>query len=469
MRVVAAAARAGSRMTRFRSEPATGARHRASGLRLAAVFAALLPSAAGAGTLPAPVTDADFRDVSPALAAIGRDLFFDPVLSGNRNISCATCHHPRFGTSDGLSLGIGEGGIGVGPERGIDPDNPPEQRVGRNAPALFNLGAREFTRLFHDGRLEEDPDLATGIRTPLGDDMAQGFDGVLSAQTMFPVLAQDEMAGHYGENDVSQAVRQGLITGPGGAWDLLTARVVAIPAYRDAFAAALPETARARPLAFTDIANALAAFIALEFRADDSPFDRHLRGEAELTGAARTGMDLFYGKAGCATCHSGPFQTDHNFHAVAMPQIGPGRAARFEAHRRDDGRLRVTGDPADAFRFRTPSLRNVALTAPYGHAGAYRDLRDAVRHMTDPAAALATWRPEMALLPDMGADQDDLAAMRDPALPAALLEASEVRPVALSDAEIDALVAFLDALTDPASRADRIGVPETVPSGLPVD
>lgn len=461
------AAEAGLRMMRSRSEvPGLGS---SPALIRAAALAILIPSAVSAGTLPSPVTDADYRAFSPALAAIGRDLFFDPVLSGNRNIACATCHHPRFGTSDGLSLGIGEGGFGLGPERRIDPANRPEQRIGRNAPALFNLGAREFTRLFHDGRLEEDPSLASGLRTPLGEDMAHGFDGVLSAQTMFPVLAPDEMAGHYGENDISQAVRQGLITGPGGAWELLAARIAAIPAYRAAFAAALPETAKERTLAFTDIANALAAFIALEFRADDSPFDRHLRGEASLTRPASAGMDLFYGKAGCASCHAGPFQTDHDFHAVAMPQIGPGRAARFETHRRDDGRLRVTGKPDDAYRFRTPSLRNVALTPPYGHAGAYRELSDAVRHMSDPAAGLLTWHPAMVSLPDIGTDQDDFAPMRDSALLEALGNASEVRPITLSDPEIDALVAFLEALTDPGSHPGRLPVPATVPSGLRVD
>ncbi len=467
MRVAAEAARAVSRTTRFRSDKQTAAGPERT-ILLAAALIALLPVSSGAGQLPAPLTDADYRTVDPALAAIGRDLFFDRILSGNRNISCATCHHPDFGTSDGISLGIGEGGIGLGPERRIDPDNPPEQRIGRNAPALFNLGAHAFTHLFHDGRLEEDPDLPSGIRTPLGEDMARGFDGVLAAQTMFPVLAPDEMAGHYGENDVSQAVRQGLITGPGGAWDLLTARVAAIPAYREAFAA-VPGTDAARPLAFTDIANALGAFIAMEFRADDSPFDRHLRGEESLAGAALAGMELFYGKAGCATCHSGPFQTDHDFHAVAMPQIGPGRAARFESHSRDDGRLRVTGDPADAFRFRTPSLRNVALTAPYGHAGAYRDLRDAVRHMADPTEGISTWAPAMAILPEMSGSDGDFATMRDPVQRSALRMSNEASPVALSEAEIDALVAFLEALTDPSSMPGRIEVPDTVPSGLPVD
>ncbi|TDQ54595.1 di-heme cytochrome c peroxidase, partial [Phaeovulum veldkampii DSM 11550] len=78
-------------------------------------------------------------------------LFWDAELSGNRNIACASCHHPRFGTSDGVSLGIGEGGTGLGPERRAIPENHPEQRIPRNSPALWNVGARGFTALFADG------------------------------------------------------------------------------------------------------------------------------------------------------------------------------------------------------------------------------------------------------------------------------------------------------------------------------
>ncbi|MEM9638463.1 MAG: cytochrome-c peroxidase, partial [Pseudomonadota bacterium] len=167
--------------------------------------------------MPAPVTDADFMPLDPAQVRLGQMLFYDPILSGNRNISCATCHHPKFATADGVALSLGEGGIGLGPERRASADNTPEQRIPRNAPALFNLGAREFTVMFHDGRIEVDPSKPGGLRTPLGAEMTEGFANLLSAQTMFPVLSADEMAGHYSENDVSQAVRQGRITGPGGA------------------------------------------------------------------------------------------------------------------------------------------------------------------------------------------------------------------------------------------------------------
>nr|WP_232829388.1 cytochrome c peroxidase [Tropicimonas sp. IMCC34043] len=404
----------------------------------------------------------------PAMVALGRLLFWDPVLSGNRNIACATCHHPRFGTSDGVSLSMGEGGIGLGPERRGDPADLPEQRIPRNAPALFNLGATAFTTLFHDGRIEADPAKPNGLRTPLDDEMVQGFSGVLSAQTMFPVLAPDEMAGHYGENDVSKAVRSGQLTGPGGAWDLIAARVAAIPAYRQGFEAALPEVAAGRPIAFTDISNAIAEFMAVEWRSDDSPFDSHLRGEAPLTGAAARGMALFYGPAGCSNCHSGPFQTDHGFHAMGVPQLGPGKAERFESHSRDEGRFRVTGRAEDFAAFRTPSLRNVIATAPYGHDGSHRDLTAFLRFHADPVAGLAGYDRAQPVLPPLES-KPDWAEMDNPEERARLAAAVVTPPVVLSEAEIADLMAFLASLTDPVALSGRMGIPETVPSGLPVD
>jgi cytochrome c peroxidase len=413
---------------------------------------------------PAMALDLGPRPVFPepdmARVKLGHLLFYDPILSGNREVSCATCHHPDLGTADALSLGLGDGGVGLGTKRVIDPGNLPEQRIPRNAPGLWNLGAAEFTRFFHDGRLELDESEPFGIRTPLGAEMTRGFDSPLAAQAMFPVLSGDEMAGHYAENDISQSVRQGLLAQPGGAWDRIAARVAAIPAYADAFAEINPGA----PITFAEIANVIADFIAFEWRADDAPFDRAMRGEAELSDQAQAGMALFYGPAGCAECHSGWLQTDHDFHAIALPQIGPGKSARFEAHKRDEGRLRVTGDPADAYAFRTPSLRNVTLTAPYGHNGAYATLEGIIRHHLDPVTALRSYDISQAVLPDLpGAD--DLPVMASDRDVAAIADANTLAPKRLSGAEIAALIAFLESLEDPA---ERLGVPASVPSGLAV-
>ena len=187
-----------------------------------------------------------------------------------------------------------------------------------------------------------------------------------------------------------------------------------------------------------------------------------------MSDAAMAGMEMFYGKAQCSTCHSGQFQTDHGFHAIAMPQIGPGKSARFESHARDTGRMRVTGDPADAYAFRTPSLRNVALTAPYGHSGAYATLRDVIAHHSDPVASLKTYDLSQAVLPHLP-EADDRWVLDRSAEIEAIAAANSLNPVPLSDADIDVLVAFLNALTDDTSLRAGSGVPASVPSGLEVD
>lgn len=432
---------------------------------LSGLFAA---GAAAAADLPRPLSDSDFVAVNEAEARLGQLLFYDPILSGNRNISCATCHHPRFATGDGLSLGLGEGGIGLGPDRTPDPDNLPEQRIPRNSPALFNLGAKEMTVLFHDGRIEVDPSRPSGFRTPLEDEMVEGFSNLLSAQTMFPVLSADEMAGHYQENDVSKAVRQGRITGEGGAWDIIADRVTAIPGYRESFEAVYPEIAAGRVVGFTDISNAIAAFISFEWRADRSAFDAYLRGEGQLRAQAARGIELFYGVAGCAECHSGPLLTDHGFHAMGQPQLGPGKAERFESHQMDIGRMRVTGRLEDAYAFRTPPLRNVTRTGPWGHAGAYRDLRAFLLHHTDPVAGLAAYQSQ-AVLPPLPGTKPDWTIMETPELRAEIAAAVELSLSMRSDGDVADLIIFLESLTDEHSLAGQLGVPESVPSGLPVD
>jgi cytochrome c peroxidase len=151
-----------------------------------------------------------------------------------------------------------------------------------------------------------------------------------------------------------------------------------------------------------------------------------------------------------------------------MPQFGPGKAARFETHQRDVGRMRVTGRSEDKYRFRTPSLRNVELTAPYGHAGAYASLEAVVRHHLDPVESLTTYDRSQAMLADFP-EVDDWAILDDTHQIAEIAAANELKPMVLDDSEVEALIAFLKALTDPISRTGRMGVPSSVPSGLSVD
>ena len=282
---------------------------------------------------PAPLDPADFRPVDPALADLGRLLFHDPLLSGNRNIACSTCHAHEHGSADGLSLPVGEGGRGLGPARDVgEGAGMVSARVPRHSPALFNLGHRSVTVLFHDGRLSVDAAEPSGFESPILEgrehDLPPGLDGIVAAQAMFPVAAATEMAGHASENDVAH----GGLDVP-ERWALLAARVAAVPDYAAMLAAAYPDVEGPADVTFVHVANALADFIEAEWRSTDAAFDRWLAGEeGALTPAQRRGAALFYGEAGCASCHSGPLLTDGEHHALAMPQLGPGRTR--DLHRR---------------------------------------------------------------------------------------------------------------------------------------
>ena len=476
-------------------------------------LAAFATRAANVTTDPAagiaPIQDSDFYQdgrFSEDQVRLGQLLFFDKILSGNKNISCATCHHPAHGTSDGLALSLGEGAVGLATKRTVTAEAPVLGRVPRNSQALFFVGAKEFKRLFHDGRIETDANRnwESGFWSPAREQLPAGLDNVLAAQAMFPVLSHIEMAGHKGENAVATAVAKDELDGPGGAWDLLAQRLRAIPAYVDLFKAAYPAIERAADISFVHAANAIAAFETVAFRPDNSPFDKYLRTRdpTHLSAAARRGMRLFYGSAGCAACHSGTFQTDQDFHAIAMPQIGPGkndgfdrsywRATGFVGRLEDVGRFRVTFDPADKYRFRTPSLRNVALTGPWGHAGAYDSLDAVIRHHADPVGALQRYDAAKAKLPRIAhviertaegsklihrpvnparlADYQrrDTWVLNTSALRDAIAQANELNGPALRDDEVADLVEFLKALTDPSSRDQSHLIPNAVPSGLPV-
>ena len=419
-----------------------------------------------ANKLPLPLNDSDYRSVDENEAKLGQLLFYDPILSGNKEVACATCHHPSLGTGDGLSLSLGDGGKGLGTKRIVDYENLPEQRVPRNAQPLFNLGAKQFKTLFHDGRVQVDLSRPSGLRTPLEEEMVEGFSSIISAQTMFPVLSADEMAGHYSENEISEAVRRGTLTGEGGAWDLISKRVGSVPAYSDFFIDIYDHIEVAKDIKFTDISNAVAAFMEFEWRSDTSPFDDFLQGKINLNTSQENGMELFYGKANCSSCHAGALFTDHQFHATGQPQVGPGKAARFQSHSRDLGRFRVTGNIKDKYAFRTPSLRNVELTGPWGHAGAYNELEAFLGAHIDPYLALSNYDKSNVTLTKY--DTNDWKIMDDASEVKAIADAISIKPVIISEGEVTDLLAFLGTLTDTKAQKGRLGIPETVPSGLKI-
>lgn len=389
-------------------------------------------------------------------------------MSGNRNISCGTCHHHDHAGSDGLSLGIGEGGVGVGPERTAGTgESRILKRVPRNAPALWNLGHRDIRVLFHDGRLETSDLFGNGFNSPAEEWLPDGLDGILSAQALFPLTAQFEMAGNLRENEIVGAVHDRIDM----AWPILAKRVRVIPEYGEMFVAAFDHIDAPEQVTIVEIGNALGAFMASEWRNFDSPFDAYLDGnDTALTPAQHRGMTLFYGSANCASCHSGSLLSDQSFHALGLPAFGPGRTRIHDPYARDRGRIAESNRLEDAYRFRTPPLRNVALTAPYGHNGAYPTLEGILRHHLDPQGMAASWTTDMAKLPEAPwLAATDFVIRADRMEMARRAAALDIAPQPLSDSDIADLVAFLHALTGETAETRPLGRPERVPSGLPVD
>ena len=148
-----------------------------------------------------------------------------------------------------------------------------------------------------------------------------------------------------------------------------------------------------------------------------------------------------------------------------MCRIGPGKGDGFD----DFGRQRVTKNNADKFKFRTPSLRNVELTAPYGHDGAFATLESMVAHHLDPVKSMDSYDTTQAVLPsrpDLNAI--DFVVQSDAQRRALIAVGISSKPIKLSKSERSRLIEFLKTLTDPASRDLQSDFPDHIPSGLPL-
>ena len=436
---------------------------------LAFLLLSLFTATASANTeLPTPLEDSDYHTLNTDAAKLGRLLFYDKILSGNQNIACSTCHHHDLASGDGLSLGIGEGGIGLGEKRitGVG-ESKVKRRVPRNASGLFNVGAKEFTHFFHDGRVSADDLFPSGFNTPAEEFLPKGLNSLLAAQAMFPVTSPVEMAGERNENQIAGATRRR----PDYVWAILEKRIRGISDYTPLFQAAYPEIKQSSDITMVHVANALADFMAFEWRADKSPFDAFIRGdETALTTKQKKGLALFYGKAECSTCHSGALQTDHGFHALMLPNFGPGRTRRFEFIATDRGRINETDRLEDSYRFRTPSLRNVTASAPYGHNGAYRTLEGIIQHHLSPRESFENYdRTQLVMVKDDYLSKTDFFINQDKRELARMQRYLDIDLPELSDAKVSELIAFLGSLTDYASLYGRLGAPKTVPSGIAVD
>lgn len=272
--------------------------------------------------LPAHVDAPADNPTTPEKVALGRLLFWDPILSGSEDIACATCHHPDFGYTDGRDLPIGTGGHGLGPKRIFAGGDAP--LIKRNSQTILNVA---FNGIDMNGHVE-------AANAPMfWDGRARG----LEAQALVPIENLEEMRGPRVPEGrgVAEAVR----------------RVSRVKEYRSLFAKAFGSR---EAVTAENMARAIAAF-ERTLVTTDTPFDRYMRGDhTALTEVQRQGMASFESH-GCIECHNGPMLSDYKFHVLGVS---------------DNPKLGVWDPGVDhRFAFRTPTLRNLKYTGPYMHSG----------------------------------------------------------------------------------------------------
>jgi cytochrome c peroxidase len=318
---------------------------------------------------------------------LGKLLFYDPILSGEKNISCATCHHPSLAYADGIDLSIGAGGTGLG-----------ELRIGatgrstmiRNSPTIVNTAFNGLTNTKQDLTQNLPPMTWTAIRR------------TLEAQTFGPI-----------QNSV---IMRGNVLDASTVLDSITKRIRSIQEYVALFNEAFGSPGN--NVTTENLGKAIAAF-EQSLISNNSAYDRYVSGDLDaLTLSQKNGMLLFFGKANCATCHSGPMFSDFSLYNLGVA---------------DNEKLVSPDLGASGKRlFRTPSLRNVSHTPPYMHNGTINTLADVLEFYNTGSA-----------------ETNDTSIKK--------------RPLHLTANEQQDIVSFLEALTD--DNYDK-EVPTQVPSGL---
>jgi cytochrome c peroxidase len=360
---------------------------------------------------------------------LGRLLFFDPVLSGEKDVSCGTCHHPDFSFADGRQFAAGVSGTGLGPSRALGQSavsGLPIQQTPRNTQSILNTAFAhdEFGQSSHEAPL-------------FWDGRAIGLEG----QAFFPLAGRDEMRGDAFPGNELQAASVAV--------DSIVARLRKIPVYVTLFQSAFPLEASAlgsNPAEEIVTASTLRRAVAAyerELVTRDSPYDRFASGDDEaLSPTQMDGLEVFFSQGKCFLCHAPPTFGSFGYFVTGTPPAGIGGDV---IPGDDTGREEHTGQLVDRYRFRAPALRNIERTGPYMHAGVFDTLEEVVRFY------------------------NDLAQPRHPAVADQDLEVALQNPLGLGDYEIEALTEFLRALTGIESAEDQMlrAVPGQVPSGLP--
>ncbi len=307
-----------------------------------------------------------------ALIILGEALFNETLLSGDKDTSCATCHFNEAGTGDGLPLPIGTGGEGEFPNR--KQINGKSEPMPRHAPALFNKGLKGQKFALWDGRIElvspgvvQTPAPEISGTSPFRPDIPELMETGPGIQPLFPIITPVEFLGF--DNEIANLGKENHAA----IWDkVLNERVLSQSNYQLFFRNAFPNT----PLDEIHpghIARAIKAFFKTQFLANDTPFDRYLNGDlTAMNEQQKQGMKVFYGVGQCQFCHTGTMFTRESFENIATPFLG------FKPFINDTGREQVTNNDSDKYKFKVPGLRNVKLSAPYMHNGAFETLRDVI-------------------------------------------------------------------------------------------
>jgi len=432
---------------------------------------------AGHGITGNPAAGRLIPSIQSPKAQLGLKLFYTKAISLNYDSACVSCHHPFLGGGDNLSLPIGTEAIDpdlLGPGRihantgkSFHDGGP---TVPRNAPTTFNAALFDVAQ-FWDNRIES----LTGIegangsiggmlipgatdhdRIVVGESFAANLP---SAQANFPIVSGEEMRSFdHGELSSKDSIRGYLadrLSGANGNDDLSQA---ARDAWLGAFRKGLgqPGADAAALITPKNIGDSIGEYERSQLFINN-PWKAYVQGnKAAISETAKKGAILFFssyeeGGANCVQCHSSDFFSDEALYVMAVPQLGRGK--NDEGSTEDYGRENITKNRADRYKFRTMSLLNVAKTGPWGHSGAFTNLRDMVAHMAKPET-VGSYMPQQNLTQDGIAVQCD----DEPVNTAHALEQLQInrqkgisphRSVDLTAEQIDQIVAFLNTLTDP--------------------
>ena len=287
--------------------------------------------------LPVEVRAPADNPTTPEKVELGRLLFWDPILSGTKDVACASCHHPDFGYAENLDISIGAHGVGLGAQRRFD-TTAGRPLVKRNSQTVLNTA---FNGIDASGGY--DP-----ARAPMFWDVRATS---LELQALEPLKALEEMRGDaYPE---------------AAALETVVSRLRALPDYRARFTRAF---GGASAVTTTNLARALATF-QRTLVTTNAPFDRYMRGDSSaMTPLQIQGMNRF-ARIGCANCHLGPMFSDYKLHVLGVP---------------DNPKLPASDAGVEnRYQFRTPTLRNLRYTAPYMHSGTIATLGDVIEFYDD--------------------------------------------------------------------------------------